>query len=583
MKKLITLLLAAVFLTACSEDQLTTENELQVSQNKDSHLNAVDEYKKSFDNYMLASISEAESLSGETETLLKQSSDKRSNRRLFRKSQLKSLDLAKSSNSAIKVPGDYSTLQEAVDNAEPNGQILVVGALEDQGEVYIDVPGIRITGNSKGSITGEAIFFMSDNIEISNLELSIYLILNGDEDDADGARIFNNNISSYEGPYVGAITMINVSGCIIKNNTIDGLGTSSTSGIYASGCSDISIESNTIYGGESTICHMIFSSLNNSEVKNCVVKNGGDPLNSAIYFYNYPNNNLIKGCTVQNVNGRGITLNGGDYFNRGKNNQIVGCTVKNYSGVETNSSGIAMFNVESSSIKNCEVNNKDAADPVNVFSEGINLNNSTDGKIENCTSVYNSGGGIAMSFGLSGTNSIIGSKANNNGGAVFKSQLGCFGIVTIPQFVNGSIIIDNCEVSYNRAIGDPLQYDFYIRAALSTSYGGLDNNFSHIISNCEVNNNTGAEAIGVSAGDFSQIFPFPNSPNPNVTWNIQNNTVNSNDIGIGLTGTFGAVVANNTAKNNSICDYGERDLTGLVIGTVLTNNNFGTVCDNPIP
>jgi parallel beta-helix repeat protein len=81
------------------------------------------------------------------------------------------------------------------------------------------------------------------------------------------------------------------------------------------------------------------------------------------------------------------------------------------------------------------------------------------------------------------------------------------------------------------------------------------------------------------AAQFSGFF----GANPNVTWNIQNNTANNNTNGIGLSGTTGAVVANNTANNNSICDYEERDLTGPVIGTVLTNNNFGIVCDNPIP
>ena len=77
MKNLLALVLAVLFFYACSEDQLTTDSELQVSQYKDSHLNAVDEYKKSFDNYMLASIAEAESLSSDTETLFRQSSDKR--------------------------------------------------------------------------------------------------------------------------------------------------------------------------------------------------------------------------------------------------------------------------------------------------------------------------------------------------------------------------------------------------------------------------------------------------------------------------------------------------------------------------
>lgn len=564
----------AIFLIAsCSEEQIEIENESQLNQEKVAWLQAVDDYKANIYNHLDIIKKETELIESKRAIYFQRVTAIKAERTLYRRTAIVSLKKPKHANGVIKVPGDYSNLQDALDNAQPNGEIMVTDELIDQGDVYVDVPGLRIKGNAKGSISGMAIHFLAENIEVSNLDLQIKLVIGSG---ANGAKVLNNKLKSLSTETDALILMNNVSGCTIKDNTISDEGNTLISGISAQDCSDNEFKSNTIYGGINTFAHILFINSNKNELKECHIENGGLIFGTGILFEGGDNNNnIIKGCDVKNVGGNGITVigSGPPFLDRGNNNQILNCSVKNYGGVR----GVVMAEVANSIIRNTEVNNSGAPDPENVFAEGMNLVNSTDSKIENCNVKYNSGGGIALVFNLRGTNSVTNCKVNNNGGALNKSQLGCFGIVTIPQTVNGSIIIDNCEVNNNIAIGDPLPYPFFIRSALGVSYSyyGPDNNFSHTVSNCKANNNTGTFAGGISAAGFSGVF----GSNTGVTWNFYNNEANGNKTGISLSGLENAVVTNNTAQGNSICDFGEDDLTGPVIGTVLTNNNFGTICE----
>ena len=562
-----TILLTVLFLNACSEEQITTEDELQLNQEKIAWLKAIDDYKADYVKHYEVVKKEIDLIEIKTASVFQQVTEIKAERKYFRDNQIASSEKPNHSNGVIKVPGDYASLQEAVDNSEPSGKILVVGALADQGDVYVDVPGLQIMGNAEGEISGLGIYFLAENIEVSHLDLQIKLIIGVE---ANGAKVLHNNLESLANETEGLILMNNVAGCSIKNNVIRDQGNTLISGIKTQDCSDNEFYSNVIYGGANTFSHMLFNNSTGNEIKNCTIKEGGDALGAGIFFEGETNENVIKGCNIENVGGWGMWLKG-DFFNRGENNQILNCTVKKYGGVR----GIIMSEVANSIIRNCEVNNKDAVDPDNVFAEGMGLINSTDSTIENCTVKYNSGGGIAIFFNLRGTNSIINCKVNNNGGSLNKSQLGCFGIATGPQNVNGTILIDNCEVNNNISIGDPLPYPFFIRSAISTSYfaNGPDNNFSHTIRNCKANNNTGTFATGILAAGFPGFYV-----GSEVTWNLNNNEANGNKQGIGLSGVDNAVVANNTAQGNSICDFVEDDLAGPVIGTILTNNNFGTTC-----
>ncbi|WP_297691477.1 right-handed parallel beta-helix repeat-containing protein [uncultured Eudoraea sp.] len=571
MKRLLIPLLAILLIASCSEEEITLENESQLNQEKIAWLKAVDSYKADYERQLNNIKKESDLIKRNTALAFLRLTETKAERVSFRKNQLDNLSFV-NKKSLIKVPEDYASLQEAVDNAEPNGEIQIIGNLENQGEVFVDVQGIKIKGADNSSISGTAINLLAEDIEVSNLDLQIKLVIGSG---ANGAKVLNNKLKSLSTETDALILMNNVSGCTIKDNTISDEGNTLISGISAQDCSDNEFKSNTIYGGINTFAHLLFNNSTNNEIKDCHIENGGNIDGAGVLFEGNNNDNIIKGCNIQNVGGDGVTFIGGSFENRGKNNQILNCTVKNYNGGWF-SRGLVMVHVEASVIRNCEVNNKDADGSENVFSEGINLVNATDCKIDNCIVEYNNGGGIALVFNLRGTNSLINCKVNNNGGALIKSQLGCFGVTTIPQAVNGSIIIDNCVVSNNIAVGDPLPYPFYIRAAIAVgySYYGPSNSFSHIVSNCKANNNKGTVAGGIVAAAFSDFF----GQNPNVTFNLYNNVANGNKNGIGLSGLENAILTNNTARGNSICDFVEDDLTGPVIGTVLTNNNFGTTC-----
>lgn len=547
MKKLFYLLLGILLLSSCTNELITTENQSLSNQQLKQEVNYFDRYLARSSNLKSNNNSNIMTVDEELKLANQETSELLIMREKFRSNQKVELSARKNSTQ-INVPDDYPTLQEAIDNSQPNGKIVVKGNIEIT-EIYlsvlavvVDVPGLVIVGENNASISGGYILVTAENIEISNLKLNVELMI---RDGGSGAKILNNSFSSSGIPnnWQGEIILLSsVSNCIIKDNIINDDGGYLIRGINSLAGSNNNFISNTISGGDNTLAHIRLNYTSNNLIKDCTLINGGVPLSgSAIsIFSSNPNTgNIITGCTISNINYYGINIFGGPQTNV----QIVNCTIKGYLGF-----GMLLDNVSQSIVKSCVVNNKDY-DPDETFdSVGIQMAGN-DNTIANCNSEYNNWGGIVLigySSGNGSINKITDSKANNN------KDLGIF-YIGFAQ--NSTAIINNSEANNNTDLegwGSIFMFSNNI-------------NSTYTVSNCKINNNSG----GCSAGLIGYAEPG-NSPN----WTFKSNEVNNNFVGIYLENSTMATIKSNVAMNNSECDFIEVNNSG----TALRGNQFGTSC-----
>jgi parallel beta-helix repeat protein len=464
---------------------------------------------------------------------------------------------------AINVPGDYLTLQEAIDNAQPNGTIIINSDIVNQESnpdygganvVLVDVPGLKIIGENKASVSEGFIFVIAENIEISKLKLNAYLVIDGS---GDGAKILDNAFTLPPNTYsfnATSILMRGPSNCLLRGNIITDVAGTLRRGIVGSDSENNSFISNTISGGVKTQGHIELyqgpgSGTRNNLIQNCILENGGSItyLGSALRILGLRSGNTIKGCTVRNVEYTGIVFDG-DIFGPilGSNNTIVDCNVSDYKGF-----GIHMRSESLGLISGCNVSNKNA-DPVKTLgSEGIGLFG-TDCKIVNCNSSFNNGSGIILfghPTGNGSFNQIINCKANNN---KFR------GILYFAAWEqNSKADIKDCEANNNTDINN------YGSILLRSTGAGS----TYTIENCKINNNSGE----CSAGLIGFAFDYETG----AKWIFKGNEVKNNLFpGIYIENSTMAEIINNKAINNTICDFDQVNSSG----TVLQGNKFGSSC-----
>jgi parallel beta-helix repeat protein len=455
----------------------------------------------------------------------------------------------------IQVPQDYPTLQEAIDNSQPNGKIKVKGDLGfAEGYILVDVPGLQIEGEGKASVSGSFLILIAENVTINKLDLDIVLVI---APQAVGAQILKNsfipsvNTTNFSGV---AILMIGATDCMLKDNDITDKEGNLHWGILGTDCANNQFVSNTISGGPATEGHIeLYQSApdqgtRNNVIKDCKLINGGVASGgSALRITGVRSGNVISGCSVKNVAYNGIILQGNNNLLGpilGNDNQIVDCDVQNYAGF-----GIRMENESHGLIGKCKVNNKKADTAETLGSEGIGLFGIS-GTIVDCSSSSNNGGGIVVfgnPTGSGSANAILNCKANDN------RYFGIFYFGGGEE--NATALIKDCEANNNRDL------DNWGSILLQSTGRGS----TYTIAKCKINDNTGACSAGLVAYA---------DPGLSANWIIEDNDISKNFVGIHLENATMATLSHNKAKKNGGCDLDQVNTSG----TVLQNNQFERIC-----
>jgi len=557
MKKKLTPLVMILLFASCTKELTTTEDQSLSNQQLKKGANYADLYMSGFlnnkDNFNYK----------DHEAEISQEYSKISRfiatRKQFRADQQVGLR-NKPNQLVINVPGDYPTLQEAIDNSQPYGKIVVKGAIvnaesnpdyEGANVVLVDVPGLKIIGENNASVSEGFIGVFAENIEISKLKLNAYLFI---DELGDGAKILDNSFTLPPNTYsfnATSILMRGPSNCLIKGNTIKDVAGTLRFGIVGSDSENNSFISNTISGGVKTQEHIELYQAGglgtrNNLIQDCILENGGSiPFGgNALRIFGSRSGNTIKRCTIRNVEYYGIVFQSNDIFGPivGSNNRIVDCKVSNYKGF-----GIRMESESLGLISGCNVSNKNANPVKTLGSEGIGLFG-TDCKIVNCNSSYNNGPGIVLfgnPAGNGSVNQIINSKSNNNR---------FFGILYFAGFEqNSKADIKDSEANNNT---DLEQFGSILMQSSSTGS-------TYTVANCKINNNSGECSAGLVGYSL---------PGEAAKWIFQGNEVNKNFGGIYIENSTMATIKSNKAINNTFGDFNQVNCSG----TVLQGNKFGT-------
>ncbi len=552
----ISILLTIGLFTNCKKENQQQPNDALGSENRLNNL------KKSFDEIeaglakdALKFRNSAKIISDRTSAIFKMADKYKAERLAFRNSQQADLIEKDRTVGIINIPGDYSNLQSAVNNAKTGDKIFVHGELSDQGDVFVDRPGIKIAGDVGASISGNRIYFLANNIVISDLNLKINLIISGD---GAGSKVLNNKFTSivnatevfdnnpiFSSSNSGLILMRNVSGCEISNNIIRDDQNTLMTGINLANCSGNILKSNTIYGGTNTIGHIFMSNSVNNKIIDCTIRNGGiisihtSPYGGAgMLFVDDFNSNTISGCTIEDINSDGIYLLGS-----GNNNKVSDCKVNKYGNY-----GISLTG-DNNQLSYCTVTNGSDYTVNYLMSHGIVMSGSNS-FIKYCVSNNNSKGII---FGASGNSSITNCRANNNL---------VFGMICGVNGDNSSILVKTCEARNNTSNG-------YFRNAWGDGINVSGNAMGSTItvSECIASNNEGTGITVSNAYGGSAVVLNNNEANANVDYGI----LLQNTSGI----TLNAKVRFNKANANILCDYKELYGTATTFG----NNIFGVMCN----
>lgn len=298
--------------------------------------------------------------------------------------------------SEIHVPGDYLTLQAAVNNSIEGGKIIVDGTVMQSGNVMVDVANLTIQGEGKDDEASSTI--KDDSKEGDNLVVT-----------ASGVTIKNLKLLDL--------------GIVINNAENENLmnlhAVSSNPGIFSA--------------------FALFGS-NNCAVRNCEISysvlGAGGVSGIGIFLDDFSNNNEVANCKVSNTQFAGFGIEGSD-------NSINNCEAVNFYRGFISFDGISTGNVYTGCIANHSY-----ADAGFVF---LNFSpNNTTVTLKNCVandnvafaSIVDIGGSVIISNCTTNANTrnIVG---NNPGGMAY------LGIGQAGEFVN----ISKCTANLNATGG----------------------------------------------------------------------------------------------------------------------------------
>jgi len=287
--------------------------------------------------------------------------------------------LAKTTSGPINVPGDYSTIQEAVDAAADGAVINVTGSYTED-VVISGSNNITINGGGEATITSNHVAFYISNYGYGLINHRGY----GITGDVKGLTIKGFKI-------IGGIVIYSSQYVTIKDNDISG--PADCDGIDVASGGTNTISGNVVHnnsGNGFTADGIVLQYTNNNTVVGNQCYSNHDPGACGINEY-YGIANEIKNNVVQD-NTLGIQLFHSRYDN------IADCKASSNS-----LSGIFLWFSNNNSVKSCETFQNDY---------GIIIQTSSSNQINDANSHNNNDSGIDL-YG-SGLNTITGSKADNN-------------------------------------------------------------------------------------------------------------------------------------------------------------------------
>ncbi len=249
----------------------------------------------------------------------------------------------------INVPGDYTTIQGAIDASSDGDVIAIAAGTYYENNLHTFSYSITIQGtlNKDGSLAttinangGGSVFFFEYG-GVSGTEIKDLVITGGSSSNGGGIYcrdsspiISNCTITGNEANYGGGIycwdSNPTITDCTISGNTANwGVG------IYCNSNSsptitDCTIESNTANYGGGIYCH----NNSNPTISNCTISGNTANYDGGGGIYCWNSNPTITDCTIE---GNTSTFSGGGiYCTSGSNPTISGCTITgntaNYGG-----------------------------------------------------------------------------------------------------------------------------------------------------------------------------------------------------------------------------------------------------------
>jgi len=196
----------------------------------------------------------------------------------------------------IEVPGDFTSIQDAVDNAAPGDVIRVRGAFKDQGVINVSVENITLDG-TRAHLEGRDDIFAriqvsADDVRIIGFTLKKMRIWVGG---GDRVEVTDNHIS-----HTGSALAVfgGSRDCIVKNNQAHNNG----HGLFLANTEDNLVEKNTFRSNRREGIILTGGAHNNTLIDNNVNHNVGG---LRVFF---SNGNVITDCTVNSSDRSGILL-----------------------------------------------------------------------------------------------------------------------------------------------------------------------------------------------------------------------------------------------------------------------------------
>ncbi len=399
--------------------------------------------------------------------------------------------------SVIHVPGDYSTIQAAVDNSMDGGKIIIDGTVLQSGNVMVDVPNLTIQGER--------------------------------EDDEESSTINDNSNA-------GDNLVITVPGVSIKNLKLLNIGI-----VINNANSEMLMNLNAINSNPNVFTVVGLFGSNNNIVKNCKISYSVLGVNNAsgigIFLDDFSNNNEVDNCKVSNTQFTAFGI-------EGSNNRINNCEAVNFYRGFISFDGVATENV----FKGC-VANHSYADAGFVF---LNLNpDNTTVTLKNCTandnvafaSIVNIGGSVIISdcMANSNTRNIAGTPTGIFAGDA--GQSGEFAKISncvANSNAGGGIVIFNMDFQVtNNTCNKNLSLDpMHIGVLTLASDNGLamSGTLKGNTTNFNANNSIGIYLNGITNSTIINNESMQNAVCDFNQTNCSGNTVTNNKFGSSCTG-----------------------------------------------
>lgn len=301
-----------------------------------------------------------------------------------------------SKKSVIHVPGDYSTLQAAVDNSMGGGKIIVDGTVLQTGNVMVDVPNLTIQGEG--------------------------------EDDEESSTIKDNS-------NVGDNLIITAPGVTIKNLKLLDIGI-----VINSANNEKLTNLSAIHSNPEIPSVIALIGANNNIVKNCKISESVLGVNGitgiGIFLDDFSNNNEVDNCIVSNTQFTAFGI-------EGSNNRINNCEAINFYRGFISFDGVSTGNVYTRCVANHSY-----ADAGFVFLNFTPTN--TIVTLENCTANDNVAFASIVDFGGSVilSNCTTNSNTRNTAGNI-PAGMAFIGIGQTGEFAN----VSNCAANLNAWFG----------------------------------------------------------------------------------------------------------------------------------